>query len=446
MSATPLTSAPSMSVAPQLTCAAAPAAQPARRYIPPSIAGDYTELTPKQKELLAIAADLGKNKFAPRAFEIDRNAVFPFENYADMRAAGLLKICVPEQYGGWGADFATYVMTAAEIGRHCGATALTLNMHVSSTMWTGFIADDLDMTPAQRANHELHRSVHCKRVVEEGKIYSQPFSEGGAAAAGKAPFGTLAKKVAGGYLVNGKKIFASLSGAADYYGILCTLDIPGASQRDSLYLAVDRTLPGVTVTGEWDPLGMRGTVSRTLIFKDVFVPEIERLIPEGIYAQAAVRWPHMFATLSPTYMGIAQAAYDFTVQYLRGEVIGTPPVKRRMYPTKQIAVAEMKVRLEQTRAIFLQNARAARVDPSKEVRLGLYAAHYTIMENANEICRLAVRTCGGQSMLKTLPLERMYRDSRCGSLMLPWTAELCIDRLGRECLYEAGEQDEDDVL
>ena len=454
MSATLQSPAPAVSLAPKVSSVPAPDAprpvSPARRYFPPSIAGDYTELTPKQKELLAIAADLGKNKFAPRAFEIDRNAVFPFENYVDMRAAGLLKICVPEQYGGWGADFATYVMTAAEIGRHCGATALTLNMHVSSTMWTGFIADDLDMTLEQRANHEAHRAVHCRRVVEQGKIYSQPFSEGGAAAAGKAPFGTLAKKVAGGYVINGKKIFASLSGAADYYGILCTLDKPGATQRDSLYLAVDRTLPGVTVTGEWDPLGMRGTVSRTLIFKDVFVPEIERLIPEGIYAQAAVRWPHMFATLSPTYMGIAQAAYDFTVQYLRGEVSITsssaPPVKRRMYPTKQIAVAEMKVRLEQTRAIFLQNARAARVDPSKEIRLGLYAAHYTIMENANEICRLAVRTCGGQSMLKTLPLERLYRDSRCGSLMLPWTAELCIDRLGRECLYEAGEQDESDVL
>ncbi len=415
---------------------------PERRYTPPCIAGDYTELTPKQKQLLALAADLGKNKFAPRAQEIDRNAVFPFENYADMKSAGLLGICVPEEHGGWGADFATYVMTAAEIGRHCGATALTLNMHVSSTMWTGLIADDLDMSPEQRANHAAHRAVHYQRVVQDGKIYSQPFSEGGAAAAGKAPFGTLAKKVDGGYVVNGKKIFASLSGAADYYGILCTVDKPGATQRDSLYLAVDRTLPGVEVSGDWDPLGMRGTVSRTLTFKDVFVPEIERLVPEGLYAQAAVRWPHMFATLSPTYMGIAQAAYDFTISYLRGEVPGTPPVKRRMYPTKQIAVAEMKVKLEQTRAIFLQNARAARVDPSKEIRLGLYAAHYTIMENANDLCRLAVRTCGGQSMLKTLPLERMYRDSRCGSLMLPWTAELCIDRLGRDCLYEPGEHDE----
>ena len=413
------------------------------RYVPPPIAGDFAELTDKQRELLAIAADLGRNRFAARAGQIDRDAVFPFENYADMRAAGLLNICVPEQYGGWGADFATYVMVAAEIGRHCGATALTYNMHVCSTIWSGFIADDLEMTPEQRADHAKNRAIHYRRIVEQGAIYSQPFSEGGAAAAGKAPFGTLAHKVEGGYIVNGKKIFASLSGAADYYGILCTLDKPGATQRDSMYLAVQRDLPGVSVVGDWDPLGMRGTVSRTLIFKDVLVPETERLMPEGIYAQAATRWPHMFATLSPTYMGIAQGAYDFTVQYLRGEVPGMPPVKRRMYPTKQIAVAEMKVRLEQTRALFLQNARAARVDPSKELRLGLYAAHYTIMENSNEICRLAVRTCGGQSMLKSLPLERMYRDSRCGSLMLPWTAELCIDRLGRECLYESGERDEE---
>lgn len=416
------------------------------RYVPPSITGDYAELTDKQQQLLAIASDLGRHRFAPRAAQVDRDAVFPFENFADMHAAGLLRICVPEQYGGWGADFATYAMAAAEIGRHCGATALTLSMHVSSTMWIGFIADDLDMTPAQRASHEAHRALHYRRIVEQGKVYAQPFSEGGAAAAGKAPFGTLARKVDGGYVVNGRKIFASLAGVADYYGILCTIDKPGATQHDSLYLAVDRHTPGVTVSGDWDPLGMRGTVSRNLLFEDVFVPQAERLLPEGLYAQAALRWPHMFATLSPTYMGIAQAAYDFTVSYLRAEVPGTPPVKRRMYPTKQIAVAEMKVKLEQTRAIFLQNARAARVDPPREIRLGLLAAHYTIMENANEICRLAVRTCGGQSMLKSLPLERMYRDSRCGSLMLPWTAELCIDRLGRECLYEAGERDEPDVL
>ncbi len=410
--------------------------------MPMHIAGNPQHLSAQQRELIELAARLGREKFAPRAERHDREASFPFENYADLREAGLLKICVPRAHGGLGADFATYVMVAAEIGRHCGATALSWNMHVSSCMWSGFIADALEMTPEQRADHEANRALHCANIVERGKVYSQPFSEGGAAAAGKAPWGTLALPVDGGYRVTGKKIFASLAGAADFYGVLCTLDKPGATQRDSLYLAVPADAPGVRVVGDWDPLGMRGTVSRTLLLEDVFVPHSARLMPEGLYWQAAARFPHMFATLSPTYMGIAQAAYDFTVAYLRAEVPGMPPVKRRMYPTKQIAVAEMRVKLEQTRALFLQNARDATVDPDKDTRMRLYAAHYTIMENANALAALAIRTCGGQSMLKSLPLERLYRDSRCGSLMLPWTAELCIDRLGRECLYEAGERDE----
>ena len=412
------------------------------------IAGNAAVLTAQQRELIERAATLGRERFAPRAARWDREASFPVDNYQDLREAGLLGICVPKAYGGLGADFATYVMVAAELGRHCGSTALSFNMHVSSTMWSGFIADALDMSAAQRADHESIRAMHFARVIGEGKVYSQPFSEGGAAAAGKAPWGTLAHRAPGGqggYRIRGRKIFASLSGAADYYGVLCTMENTphgGGTLRDSLYLAVPADALGVTVTGDWDPLGMRGTVSRTLIFDDVFVPDEARLMPEGLYFQAAQRYPHMFATLSPTYMGIAQAAYDFSVAYLRGDVAGTAPIKRRMYPTKQITVADMRIKLEQTRALFLQTAREARVDPDKDARMRLLAAHYSIMENANDICRLAVRTCGGQAMLKSLPLERLYRDSRCGSLMLPWTAELCLDRLGRECLYEAGERDE----
>jgi alkylation response protein AidB-like acyl-CoA dehydrogenase len=392
--------------------------------------------------LIEKVATLGREKFAPRAERYDREASFPFENYADLRGSGLLSLCVPKGYGGMGADFATYCRVAAEMGRWCGATALTFNMHACSALWTGPLADDLDMTDEQRAELEKLRAGHYKRIVEKGAIYAQPFSEGSAAAAGRAPFGTLATKAEGGWVINGKKIFASLSGAADYYGILCTEDRADRSVRDTLYMAVPKEAPGLTITGDWDPLGMRGTVSRTLILKDVFVPDDAQLLPRGLYFKAASAWPHMFMTLSPTYMGIAQAAYDFTVQYLRGETPGQPPIKRRMYPTKQIAVAEMYIKLAQTRALFERTIDAAKVNPSKQARLDAYATQYTIMENANDLCRLAIRTCGGQSMLKSLPLERLYRDSRCGSLMLPWTAELCLDRLGREALYEAGERDE----
>ncbi len=414
--------------------------------------GDLS-FTAQQRSLLSLANELGRTRFAPRARQVDASATFPTDNYQDLRQAGLLALCVPRSHGGLGADYATYMMVAAEIGRFCGATALTYNMHICSTMWTGVLADGIAMTDEQRAEHERRRQLHFRRVVQDGAVYAQPFSEGSAAAAGRAPFGTTARKVEGGWRVNGRKIFASLSGAADYYGVLCTEDKgdekPDA--RDTLYLAVPATSEGFSISGEWDPLGMRGTVSRNLAFKDVFVSDDEQLMPRGIYFKGALTWPAMFFTLAPTYLGLANAAYDFTVSYLRGDVneatgeptrAGDRRTVRRMYPTKQIAVAQMRIQLEAMKSLFARAIQEAGPNPSKDVRMRLYAAHYSVMEGANDIARLAIRTCGGQSMMKHLPLERIYRDSRCGSLMLPWTAELVLDRMGRETLYEAGEKDE----
>jgi alkylation response protein AidB-like acyl-CoA dehydrogenase len=317
-------------------------------------------------------------------------------------------------------------------------------MHICSTMWTGVLADAIEMTPAQRSEHARRRALHFRRVVREGALYAQPFSEGSAAAAGRAPFGTTARKVEGGWRVNGRKIFASLSGAADYYGVLCTEDKGGEKPdvRDTLYLAVPAGSAGFSIAGDWNPLGMRGTVSRNLTFQDVLVSDDEQLMPRGVYFKGAQTWPAMFFTLAPTYLGLATAACDFTVSYLRGEVAGEPPVKRRMYPTKQIAVAQMRIQLESMKSLFVRAVQEAAPNPSADARMRLYAAQYSVMEGANDIARMAIRTCGGQSMMKHLPLERLYRDSRCGSLMLPWTAELVLDRMGREALYQPGEQDD----
>jgi len=412
----------------------------------PIFDSDQWSLTAQQCELGSLARQLGQQKFAQRAEKYDREATFPTENFKDLHESGLLGICIPEDQGGKGADLKTYMLTASEIGRYCGATALTFNMHVSSCLWTGPLADGLDIDVELHEQLKKGRSRHYKRIVEDGAIYAQPFSEGGAAAAGKKAFGTTALRTDGGWLINGKKIFASLSGYANYYGALCTeLDNPDSkpSRSNTMYVAVPATAEGVRVEGEWDPLGMRGTVSRTLVFDNVFVSEDALLMPRGVYFSAASQWPHMFMTLTPAYMGIAQAAYDFTVSYLRGELPGTPPVKRRMYPTKQLAVAQMRMMLEQTKALWFQSISEAKPRPDKESLIRAWSSQYTVMENANEIAQLAIRTCGGQAMLRSLHLERLYRDSRCGSLMLPWTAELCLDMIGRATLYESGESDEE---
>ena len=397
--------------------------------------------TAEQARLIALVRALGRERFAPRAARYDLEAAFPFENYADLREHGLLGLTIPARYGGLGADYATYALVSAELGRWCGATALTFNMHACSMLWPGQMADDLPMSDAERATHERRRAGLYARVIEGGAIFAQPFSEpNSAAAAGAAPFGATARPVDGGFVVNGVKHFASLAGAADYYGLLCTEERGGEpSIRDTLYLAVPAGAPGAEVTGSWDPLGMRGTVSRSLVFRDVFVPEDHAMLPRGAYHRAAVTWPHMFMTLCPSYLGIARAAFDFTVQYLRGDVPGAPAPPLRGAPVKQQAVAEMRIKLEQAEALFHRAIGEARVNPTRDERLRAYATQYTVMEHANDVCRLAIRTCGGRSMLRHFPLERLYRDSRCGSLMLPWTADICLERLGRESLFEPGE-------
>ena len=395
-------------------------------------------LTEWQKQWLARVDEVGP-MWAERAFEYDRQATFPTANWNDLREMGFLGLCVPKRLGGMGADYRSYMLVASRIAYYCGATANTFNMHNANALWTADMVDQLDLTPEQRAVHERNREHHHARMLA-GKIYAQPFSEGSAAAAGKIPFGTSARKVDGGWVLNGRKIFASLSGHADSYGVLCTEDVADASMRHTLFVAVDAQTPGLSVEGDWDPLGMRATVSRTLVLKDVFVDELSPMMPPGVYAQAASRFPHMFMTLTPTYMGLAQAAFDFTVAYLRAEVPGVH-VKRRMYPTKQIALAQMYVKLQQAWALFHRTTSEYRCDPSRAERLRALACQHTVMEASADICSEAVKVCGGQAMLKTYPLERMFRDSRCGALMLPWTAEICLDRLGQGLLYRQGEAD-----
>ena len=118
----------------------------------------------KQADLIARARRLGAERFAPRAARHDRDASFPTENYHDLRDAGLLAICIPRRHGGLEADYRSYVLAAAEVARSCGATALTWNMHVCSTLWTGSLADDLEMDATTRAEHERRRALHFRRT------------------------------------------------------------------------------------------------------------------------------------------------------------------------------------------------------------------------------------------------------------------------------------------
>jgi alkylation response protein AidB-like acyl-CoA dehydrogenase len=381
----------------------------------------------RRAELVARVRELGPT-FAERAPEYDRDAAFPTANWADLREAGFLALCIPEEHGGLGADFATYARVSEELGRWDGSTALTFNMHTATMLLTGQIADELALSTEDRAVHDERRAKLWQGVVEEGHIHAQPFSEGLAAGA-TVGVGTMARPVDGGWSVTGHKIFASLSEAADSHNVICKAE----GEEQIRFLGIPADAEGLRIEGDWDPLGMRGTISKNLVMEDVFVPAEREYLPPGAFDQMAERWPFFYLTLSFTFLGLTRAAIEFTRDYLSG-VSG--PGDRRAHPQKQAGWAQMHLAHEQAEALLYRVVDAAGPDPTPEQLRRAWTAQVTVMETAPEVASLAIRVCGGRSLLRPQALERIYRDARCGATMLPWSVETCLDRLGRAGLLD----------
>lgn len=383
-------------------------------------------LTPERLELVERMRALGPT-FAERSARIDADASFPHENWADLQEAGLLALTVPPDRGGLGADFAGYALVSEELGRYCPNTGLTYNMHVATTLLVGPLAELVGMDDATRSFMTARRETLWTGVVERGEIHAQPFSEGISAGA-HAGFATTAVPVDGGYAITGRKIFASLAGAARWHNVLCRVE-----GEDNLRLmGIDHDDPGVTIEGVWDPMGMRGTDSRNMMFDACYVPEERDWLAPGLFEEITGRFPYFYLTLSFTYLGMMRAIRDFTGDYLRDN-------GRRTKPIKQQAWAEMNLLYEQAQALCYRVLAEADVDPTEEQVRRARTSLVTIMEGAPQMAAIAVRACGGRSMIRPSYIERAYRDARCGATMLPWSVEVCLEHLGTSGLFDPGE-------
>lgn len=396
--------------------------------------------SPHQQGLIDLAYRLAVDRFAPRAADLDRNAAFPYEDYEDLRSSGLLALCVPEEFGGHGADFETYCLVSEQLARGNAATALTFNMHCLVMLMMGPLIKGLELPPEVRERHHELSARRYREVVAKGVFYGQPHSEPVDTVGedqldvGGRRFGTQAKRADGAYLVNGRKFFVSSAGAADYYATPALLASDGVTdmtwEERTLYLSIPREAPGLEFSGDWDPIGMRSTVSRNMSLADVRVPEDAEILPPGVFGQLYQRQPHLFISFSATFLGLMQAAYDYTIVYLTDRAAGP----RGESQAGVTALAEMLFTLEATRALFYRAISEQCLDPSVECVQRARAAHVQVQRAVVTLTGEAIRLCGGRAMLKQHPLERYYRDARASAVMRPWTQELAIQDAGETAL------------
>ena len=173
---------------------------------------------------------------------------------------------------------------------------------------------------------------------------------------------------------------------------------------------------------------MRGTVSRDLTLTNVRVPADAEILPPGVFGAFYQRYPHLFIGFSATFLGLMQAAYDFTVQYLTGQVSGAPGLQGAA-PARGLAVAEMLLTLESARALYYRAISEERLDPPVESVQRARAAHVTIQRAVVDLTGEAIRVCGGRAIHKRYPLERFYRDARAAALMRPWSQDIATQQL-----------------
>ncbi len=372
-------------------------------------------LSPAERAIVDRVASLSRERFASRAARYDAEAIFPTENYEDLRAAGLLGLTVPKEYGGLGVDPLTYVLCLLEVAKGCSATALTFNMH--STIIT-FVA---------ALGTEEQKRRYFGDVVKHGKLMASVTSEPESSFRDKFVMNTVFRPVDGGYRVSGLKFFCSLGDSADYYFVSGLLEGANSAKEGLLAALIRRTDPGIKVEGIWNATGMRGTVSHTIRY-DSFVDRSEIL---GAPAQLLTIDLSAFALgYAATYLGIGEAAFDFIVEYAKTKTFKPSTEPLCHHPVTQRAIGEMGTAIRTARLLLYDAARVKMEGDREAAMLAVNQAKYCSAEVGAMVTERALRLAGGRGILKELPLERWHRDALAGPVMPP-TNDRCLETIGK---------------
>jgi alkylation response protein AidB-like acyl-CoA dehydrogenase len=216
--------------------------------------------TEKRSSLLQLAGMLA-DEFAPRAVEHDRDNTFPFENFQRMRETKYTALTIPEALGGLGANILDFALCQERLAQGDGATAVAVNMHLFAlgSMLEGGGPSD----PLQQA---FVRNIATGGLLLGGSL-TEPESGGN--------WGypvTRAESVAGGYRLNGRKMFASMAPALDFFLVSATVPGQDGGADKVGAFAIPKGTPGLEIVPTWDTLGMRATASHDLRLTDCFVP------------------------------------------------------------------------------------------------------------------------------------------------------------------------------
>lgn len=358
-------------------------------------------LTKKHREVYETVGALGREHFAKRAAHHDRTAQTPVQNLRDLFEAGLLGAALREEIGGLGGgalgtDPLVSLLVVEQTARYCVSTAQCVHIHYNSSH------------RIDQIGNEEQRERLLRPIVEQGALLNSTASEPGRTARGLYALQTEAEKVAGGWVLNGVKNYATLADAVHYNTLSAVIKNQKAPEGH-ISFAIPQGAPGLTIEpGSWDPIGMRGAFSPNLILKDCFVPDKDTLGTPGETPRG--RWQaKSHLSFAAQYIGGSEGIFDYLKEYLpRRGTAGESYTQLRM--------GEICIAIDAARWLVYRAAWLWQQKQIAEAELFSMNAKYQALQTAILVMDKAAQIAGSSALLGDSPLARFIRDLRFQTL------------------------------
>ena len=358
-----------------------------------------------------------QEKIKPLAAEVDRSNEFPAHLWKSMGEMGFLGVTVDEEHGGVGLGYLAHTIVIEEIARASASVSLSYGAH-----------SNLCVNQIRLNGTTEQKQKYLPKLVSGDHVGALAMSEAGSGS-DVISMSLRAVKRNGYYRLNGNKFWITNGPDADVLVVYAKTD-PGAGSRGLTAFLVERAMVGFSTSSHFDKLGMRGSNTAELIFKNVEVPFENVLGKEGCGTNVLMSGlDYERVVLAGIGLGIMAACMDEVMPYVAERKQFGQPIGN--FQLMQGKIADMYTAMNSARAYVYEVAKAC--DRNEVTRQDAAACCLYASEEAMKQAHQAVQALGGAGFLNNSPVARMFRDAKLMEIGAG-TSEIRRMLVGRELM------------
>jgi butyryl-CoA dehydrogenase len=354
------------------------------------------KFTAEEQDILDMLHDFCVKSVAPLAAEIDEQERFPEETWHALADMGMMGMAYPEEVGGAGMSYLSYIAAVEEISKHCATTGTMFSAHSSLCTW-----------PIFAFGTEEQKKKYLPGLCSGEKLGAFALTEPGAGT-DSAMQRTVAEDKGDYWLLNGSKIFITNSGYASVYVVFAMTDKSKGNHGISAFI-VEKDFPGFSVGTHEKKMGIRGSATAELVFEDCKVPKENLLGEVGKgFKVAMMTLDGGRIGIAAQAVGIAQGCIDQTIPYITQRIQFGKRISQ--FQNTQFEMADMQTHIDAARLLTYRAAQAKQ-DGDKYTQLAAMAKLFA-SDTASDVTRRCLQLVGGYGYTREYPFERMMRDAK----------------------------------